>query len=173
MALSFVVEEGLADPDANSYVDTDFADDYIDANTYASADWLAQSETVKQKLLVRSSKILDARIQWEGERLDQDSGLRWPRHGVYDRDGFLIPENVIPVALKEAVCEFAVYLMNSDWTVPIQQRGLKEVQVGPIDIKFDATYQQISIPDTVTMILQGLGLVNSGRRPGFKKIVRT
>ncbi len=173
MAFTFIVEEGTADPDANSYTSIDFADDYIDSNIYASADWLALPDATKERLLSRASKIIDARAVWEGERLDEDSGLRWPRCGVYDRDGFLIAEDIIPIVLQEAVAEFAAYLMQMDWTAPRSADQFRELQVGPIDIKYDSTYQQASIPDTVIMLLHGLGSFDSGKRPNFKKIVRT
>jgi len=172
MAFTFAVETGMADPDANSYVTVEYADDYIETNIHSSTEWLALSDGTKERLLVRASKILDVRVAWEGERVDQDSGLRWPRSGVYDRDGFLIAEDSIPVALMDAVAEFASYLMGSDWTAPSSNNGFKEIQVGPIEIKFDHEYRQIAIPDTVTMLLEGLGLANSGRRPAFKKIIR-
>lgn len=174
MAFSFVVEDGSADSDATSYCTVEFADDYIDANIHASSDWLGLEEETKQRLLVRASRYLDRIMTWEGERVDQDSGLRWPRCGVYDADNFLIADDVIPPALKEATAEMASYLQNDDWTNPDEGRGLKEVSVDVIDIKFDTTRsEKLSVPSTVLAILEGLGLVKSGRRPAFKKIIRT
>lgn len=173
MAFSFVVESGIGDPDANAYCDVEFADDYIDSNTFQSADWLALTTDKKERLLVRSSKIIDARIAWNGDRIEEDSGLRWPRSGVYDRDGFLIADDVIPTTLKEAIAEFAVYLMNYDWTAPYTNNAFKQIQVGPIDIKFDEKFEQGAFPDIIAQMLDGLGYLNAGRRPAFKKIVRT
>jgi hypothetical protein len=171
MAFNFVVETGIADSDANSYADVEFADDYVEANIYAEA-WALASEETKQKLLVRASKNLDARVNWYGTRVDEDSGLRWPRAGVYDRDGFLIAEDVIPEQLQEAVVEFAVYLSTYDWTSPRDADQFKELQVDVIDIKFDPAFRKAAIPDTVVLMLEGLGDVNGGKRPGFKKIIR-
>jgi len=173
MAFSFVVETGVGDPDATSYCDVEFADDYIDANIYASSDWLALEEEQKQRLLVRASKYLDRMVTWEGTRVDEDSGLRWPRSGVYDSDGFLIADDAIPQALKEAVSELASYLMSNDWTSPQESRGLKEIQVDVIDLKFDTDYTRASVPDYIIAILAGLGAVKTGTRPAFKKIRRS
>lgn len=175
MAFSFVVEDGSADSDATSYCELEFADDYIEANIHVSTEWFDLEEEDRQRLLVRASKYLDRQVNWNGERVDQDSGLRWPRSGVYDSDGFEIPDNVIPVALKEAVAEFASYLMTDDWT---RQEGggngLKEVKVDVIDVKFDTDMSaRGSVPSQVIAILDGLGTVNTGKRPGFKKIIRT
>jgi hypothetical protein len=173
MAFSFVVEDGSADADATSYVEVEFADGYIDANAFVSADWLALDDDEKQRLLVRSSKTLDRLVKWDGERVDSESGLRWPRSGAYDRDGFEIAEDSIPIQLQEAVCELAVYLMSSDWTNLEGSRGIKEVQVDVIDVKFDTSNNRASLPFAVQSMLEGLGSVKSGTRPAFKKILRS
>lgn len=173
MAFTFVVEIGAADPDATSYCDVTFADDYVEANIHASVDWLALEEEDKQRLLVRASKVLDIRFKWHGTRVDPDSGLKWPRAGVYDEDSFVIADNVIPKILKEAAAEFAVYLMNDDWTTPRDNDQFKRLQVDVLDVQFNTDYRRAYIPDTLVQMLRGLGVGTTGNRPGFKKIVRT
>lgn len=171
---AFVVEDGTADADANSYTSVEFADDYAETATFHSATWLALTDDQKERLLVRSSKIIDARVRWAGERVDADSGLRWPRSGVYDRDSFLIADDVVPIALQEAVVEFSLYLMTDDWTAPRSNAEFKEIQVGPIDVVFnDTTYARGAFPDIIAMMLEGLGYLDAGKRPNFKKITRT
>src|SRR6266567_7875310 len=137
MAFQFVVETGNADSDANSYTALAYADDYVSTNAFASADWLALTDDAREKLLVRASKYLDRIVKWNGTRVDDESGLRWPRTGVFDGDGFEIPEDMIPFVLQDAVCELASYLMNDDWTAPQPTRGMTELRVDVIDIKLD------------------------------------
>ena len=173
MAFTFVVETGEADPDANSYAALQFADDYVDTNSYASSEWLALDDDAKEKLLVRSSKIIDVRFKWNGQRVDQDSGLRWPRAGCFDEDGFQIADNVIPRILQEAVVEFATYLMNDDWSAPRDADQFKEIKVDVLDIKYNTDYRRAYIPDTIVQMLSALGLCTTGNRPGFKPIRRT
>lgn len=173
MAFTFVVETGAADPDATSYVDVEYADDYIEANTFQSDAWLALDEEVKQRLLVRSSRMLDVRFKWHGQRIDPDSGLKWPRAGVFDDDGFVISDSVIPSILQQAVCEFAVYLMQDDWTAPRDADQYKRVQVDVIDIQYNTDYRRAYIPQTIVQMLHSLGVGNTGNRPGFKKIIRS
>lgn len=172
MAFSFVVETGVGDADANSYCDLEFADEYIYANIHASDTWTALDDEDKQRLLVRSSKYLDRMVQWAGERVEEDSGLRWPRAGVVNSDGFVIHDDVIPPQLKEAVCELASYLMTDDWTAPQGSRGMREIQVDVIELKFDSEFVRGSMPDVVMEILDGLGVIKTGKRPAFKKIIR-
>ncbi len=177
MAFDFVVEDGSADPDANAYCDTEFADDYVEQNAFQSTNWLALDEDVKERWLARSSKIIDARVKWNGTRYDQDSGLKWPRAGVYDEDGYLISDSTIPTCLMEAVCEFAFYLAaGDDWTAPQQTQGLREISVDVIDLKLDSSYIRAALPDTVRAIIENnnLGYIDDGvQRTAFKKIKRT
>lgn len=173
MAFIFVVETGMADSDANSYSSVEYADDYMESNTHLSEEWFNLEEEDKQRLLVRASKMLDIRFRWNGTRIEQDSGLKWPRAGVYDEDNFLIPDDVIPRILQDATVEFAGYLMDTDWTAPRANDEFKELQVDVIDIKFNTDYRRAYIPPTIVSMLEGLGASNTGLRPGFKRIVRT
>jgi hypothetical protein len=173
MAFTFVVETGTADPDANSYVDLDYANDYLDVNSYISTTWDALTDDQKERLLVRASKMLDTLVAWSGMRVDDDSGLRWPRSGVYDADGFLIPDDVIPEILKDATCELAGYLMSSDWSQPSGTRGLKEIEVDVIRLDFDSNIARPSLPPFIIQMLAALGTVAQGSRPAFKPIIRT
>lgn len=173
MAFTFVVETGDADPDSTSYCDVEFANDYMEANAFASEGWLALDEDVKERLLVRSSRILDIRLRWNGRRAEPDSGLKWPRAGCYDQDGFLIADTTIPTILKQAVVEFAGYLMNDDWSAPRDNDQYKELSVDVIDIKFNTDFRRAYIPDTVTQMLSDLGSATTGARPNFKPIRRT
>ena len=173
MAFNFVVEYGAADPDANSYCTVDFADNYIAANPYASDSWDGLTDDQKARLLVRSSQIIDVRFLWNGERLEPDSGLRWPRCGVFDEDSFCIPDDTIPTILQQAVAEFAAALIVEDWTTQRDTQQYRELHADVLDIKFNTDYRRAYMPDTVVQMLLGLGSVNSGKRPMFKKIVRS
>lgn len=173
MALPFVVETGSADPDSTSYVTLEFADNYIGINAYKADEWAALEDNDKQNLLMRSTLFLDTRFRWNGQRVEQDSGLKWPRAGVFDDDGFLIGDDCIPPALQQAVCEMATFLMDEDWTVQRTTEQFRELHVDVVDVKFNQDYRRGYIPDTIIQMLLGLGFANSGRKPMFKPIMRT
>lgn len=178
MAFVFVVETGVGDPDANSYASVEFADDYISMNPFASTQWDLLDTDEKEKLLARASFIIDRRVKWAGERVDRDSGLRWPRAGVYDEDGFIIPDDEIPEVLVEAVCEFATYLMTTDWTQDQQTSSgaLTKIKVDVIELEMDpgsaSSIQRAILPDTITAMLEHLGSMPTKGGTAFKKIVR-
>jgi hypothetical protein len=173
MSFSFVVEDGSADPDANSYVEVDYADDYISTNAFVSAEWAALTDDQKEALLIRSSKYIDTYVRWNGERVDEDSGLRWPRSGVMDQDGFEFADDTIPLILQDAVCEFASYLMTTDWTAPQGTYAMKEIKVDVIEIQYDTKIStRPSMPDFVIQMLSDLGVPAKSTKPNFRKIVR-
>lgn len=172
MAFTFLAETGDADPASNSYTTVSFADDYISTNSFSVAKWDALLTADKEKLLSRVSKYFDKIVDWNGDRVEQDSGMRWPRANVYDNDGFLIADDSIPIALQEAVCEFAPYLIDEDWTTPQGQRGFKQIKVDVIGLEIEPGYVRPSLPDIVIDMLSPLGEVNRGSRPSFKKIIR-
>lgn len=173
MTFIFTVEEGTGDPDANSYVDVESAADYIGTNVYTATDWAALSDDDQANALSRASKYIDNIVQWNGTKVTADSGLRWPRAGVYDQDGFEIPDDVIPQLLKDAVCELASVMISEDWTGTQGTRGFKEIQVDVIDLKMQDNYVRPSLPTYVIDMLSPLGTVNRGTRPSFKRIIRT
>lgn len=178
MAFQFVVETGVGDPDANSYASVEFADDYVSMNAFASTQWDLLETEDKEKLLARASLILDKRIKWAGDRVDSDSGLRWPRAGVYDADGFIIPDDVIPDELVEATVEFATYLMTTDWTADtlVRSGALTKVKVDVIELEYEENASAKSVrnilPDTILAMLEHLGVVPRAGATAFKKIVR-
>lgn len=171
MAFTFVVETGTADPDANSYTTVEYFRDYIVTNSYVDISLLTDDQI--EYGLVRASKYLDNMVAWNGTRVDDESGLRWPRAGVYDADGFEIPSDVIPFVLQDAVCEFFGYLLTSDWTAPEDSRGLKQIEVDSINLRWADNYVRPSMPDYLVAMLAALGNVNNGVRPAFKKIIRS
>ncbi len=173
MAFYFLPEDGTGVTNANSFTSVEFADDYSETVTTKTDAWLALEEDQKQRLLVRASKQLDVRFVWNGYRVDPTSGLGWPRAGV-ESDGCLIPDDVVPVILQEATVEFALYLMDTDWTSPRDNDQFREIQVDVIDLKFDTDYRRGYLPPTVMQMLSELGYANSGSgKMGFKPVIRS
>lgn len=174
MALIFTVETGNADPDANSYGFVEDADDYISTNIAQGDAWAALDDDTKQRHLIRASLYFDRIVKWNGTRVDDESGLRWPRAGVYDQDGFEIADDTIPILLQQAIFEFAIYLsVGDDYTAPVGTKGFKEIKVDVIDLKLDVAHIRASLPDYIIEMLTPLGEVTKGTRPGFKRVVRT
>lgn len=172
MAFEFVVEDGSALPDATSYISVAEADDLLSTNIHASAQWAALSQAVREGLLAWASRYLDDRTRWYGRRVSEDSGLRWPRAGVVDRDGVMIADNVIPKQLKAATAEMARFLMVEDRSAERDQDGLSRLKADVIELEFRDGYTLPKVPEHMRYMLAGLGAISTGGGTQFKRIIR-
>lgn len=134
MALTLV--DTLFAADANSYVDTAFADDYWDGNfnTTKAAQWTALTANQKASALIAACRVLETLRFTYPSRTDQLSpyipyrlyaaqALQFPR--TIDLDD---PANAgnevnyfIPEGVKFAQCEQAVFLLTFDDAVLANQ----------------------------------------------------
>ncbi len=178
MSFTFVVETGAALPDATSYTNIEFADDYVEMNIHRSDEWLALDEDVKERLLGRASFMLDSRTKWKGRKTEQDSGLKWPRIGVIDEDGYLIGDDVVPIIVQQAAVEYATYFMDEDIIAGSTTSAYREITVDVITLKINNEETTALVPDVVKSMIEnsGLGSVDDGTnkgKMGFKRILRT
>lgn len=109
----FLVEDGTIVPDATSYVTVEEADDYLSIKSN-STDWTALADAVVENYLMWATRLLDQRAVFPNStRTDPDNqSLRWPRQYAYDREGDLIPDDIIPDQIKEATIEIAFNLFD-------------------------------------------------------------
>jgi hypothetical protein len=171
MSFTFTTEDGTGLATANSYVSLSEADDYFAPDLNFAATWDGLSDTAKEYSLAWASRILDQKTDWRGTRVDEDSGLRWPRSYVYDRDDNLIDDNVVPKPVKDATCELAKYLQENDLTTGGDVDNIRKVVVDVIEIEFQEGTSQTGIPTILNAILTGLGSFRIGGR-GFGKIIK-
>jgi len=106
MPITIVAEDGSGDPDANSYIDVDFADTYHDnrGNLY----WAALDSDAKAACLIRATDYIDKRFsdKFRGFRMQKDQALAWPRLSAFDDDDFTLDD--VPTKLQKATAEYAL-----------------------------------------------------------------
>lgn len=93
--------------------------------------------------------------KWTGSPATATQRLSWPRIGMYDKNGNLIPSDVIPQDLKDALAEFAGQLGISDRTLDndVIIQGLTSVKAGSVSLSFkDQIFKQV-VPDAVLDLL--------------------
>ncbi len=100
-----IVEDGSVVANANSYVSVSGVDVY--ATDYGYSDWTSATDTVKTQSLLRGMRYIEG-LNFKGTRANDDQKLAFPRYDLYDRDGYLIDDDVIPDRLIDAVCEAAI-----------------------------------------------------------------
>jgi hypothetical protein len=81
--------------------------------------------------------------------------LAFPRIGMYDRLGRLIPSNVIPVELREAHAELSGQLLAADRTLDnaADAAGIEAVKAGSVEVKFRAYIEARVLPDAVWALM--------------------
>ena len=136
MTLVIVATVGAAD--ANSYITLAEAKAYCEANLYA-AEWDAMTDVQKNAAIVMATRLLDAdKWLWSGTATSSSQALCWPRVGMISRNGYSVPDNMIPRELKDATAEFARQLVVSDRQQdndPVRQ-GIASVRAGTVSISF-------------------------------------
>ena len=174
--MALLVEDGTGVEGADSYVTFNSAELYFETRLH-SEDWIDETDDDKKEAALRSATFwLDTRVAWYGEPVNLDPAyLRWPRSGVTTTEGFEFPSDEIPSFLKKATYELAIHLLRQDRTVASDTRGLDEVQVDVIRLKFnpeasEGSYNEM-FPSTVTSIIKPYGRVTSGT--SVKRLVRT
>lgn len=171
---TFVVETGAGLANATSYVSVAEADDYYTIDTNFTATWTGLTTQAKEYLLAWATRILDQKTEWKGcMSVPATQNLRWPRTGVYDRDGRLIEADEMPGQLKEAVFEFAKYLRENDPTVGQDTDYLKAMRVDVIELEWQDNAAQVTFPSILNSILGTLGNFRTGGGSRFGRIVKT
>ena len=153
MACSIIATAGSAT--ANSYATVAEADSYHQAHV-SPATWDAATSDEKCKALQMATRLLDQRFEWKGVAAGNTQALLWPRVGVVGPKGYLLANDTIPDALKNATAEQARLLLDEDRTVDseVTTKGISRLVAGPIELEFSgAAASSRPIPDSVAGFL--------------------
>lgn len=161
-----IVETGTGNPNANSYVSVAFADEYFGSHPFYADNWADLLAPQKESLLSTASRNLDMMVNWRGHPLTTTQGLRWPRTGAANLDGVAYPSNAIPVALRQAVCEYAYFMSTPQGNpdAPSETEGVTELKVDVIQLKFGQSEARKTVPTATLRLLAGLGYAYSAAR---------
>ena len=141
--MALVVEDGTGKADANSFVSVSYADNYHSGR--GTSTWTGTDAT-KEAALIRATDYLSEVYQWMGYRLkgrrdnEGAQALAWPRQGVKDKEGIYVNTNEIPVEIKKATSELALYeLVNPGALDPTftPSTVIKSVKAGPVSVTFE------------------------------------
>lgn len=134
--MAFVVEDGTAKADANSYVAIAEADGYF-ADRGITA-WTG-ADAAKQAALVKATDYIEGRFsqRFIGSKKTTAQALSWPREGAGD-----FADTVVPVGLRRACCEYAVRALSAALApdLKVDASGLTVVatkkKIGPIETDY-------------------------------------
>lgn len=138
----FIVETGAGISAANAYCTVEFADGF-NASHVDGQDWVDVDLADKQIRIVTAAQLLDNSFDFFGRRVSRLQGLEFPRWGLRDRDGFIMPSSPLPNFLKCATAELARVLGGrfdaggsaTDTTSGSATSGaVEKIVVGPIEL---------------------------------------
>lgn len=149
MSSILIIETGSCTINANSFVDSVYADTYF--GNQGQATWTGTTQA-KESALFRGGQYLNG-LRWQGSKFNYQQIMCWPRFGVQVADmlgavtifpagigyGLYWPTNVIPEPIKFAQCEAALrYLTGTDMMPDLDRGGLESsVRLGPIQTTYE------------------------------------
>lgn len=154
-----------SDENADSYLTLADAETYFTSRLFKT-NWDTATDVTKEAALKWATKLIDAEFIWKGTPAYYGQSLGWPRGNVtYDRR--LLSHLLIPVPIKNAVCELALALLAEDRTKNSEPdtQGLSSLSVGPVNLSFDGEDRADIIPESVRMICQRLAKNSKGVVP--------
>ena len=135
-----IVEDGLGLPNADSYIDVDFADSYFLKR--GITQWA--SLTNKESLIIRAMDYIENNYSYKGTKLVSTQALQFPR--------LIDGETVYPIALKNAVCELALKSNEEDLLADTDKTTIRE-KVGTLEIEYDPNQDNIKSFNYVNKLL--------------------
>jgi hypothetical protein len=159
----FTVETGAGLPNSNSYASLEEANDYFSTHPYYSDNWDNLGIPDRERFLMSSTFQLDVLITWEGDIVSATQALGWPRTGVTDQEGRVIPSNVVPKQVKIATFEMAVFSSKGDPYAPSSTAGLDRLKIDVIELEFnndgnnEGSGSFTALPPRALLPLMGIG----------------
>lgn len=146
-AMAPPLDTTVGGPTSNSYCDVVYADAFWQTRLYADA-WTGATADQKAAALVMATRLLDE-LPWKGQRIRIGQSLRWPRAGMFDRDGIYILQNQMPRVLLDCTAELAGMLLKEDRTEDEGALGLSMVRIGSLQVNYRPGRIQRELPDII------------------------
>jgi len=146
--MALIVEDGSGLAAAESYISEVEADAYHEKRGNTAWDTVTDKEAVLRK--ATDYMLQNYRMSWKGVRMNGVQALDWPRGYVY-RESFLngasssfpylVPDNIVPVEVKNACAELALRAATADLN-PDLSKDIVSQTVGPISTTYAANSPQ-------------------------------
>ena len=109
--MAFVVEDGSALEDANSYISVQFFKDF---HGDRGRDVSAFTDTEIEGGSVQATDYVEKRygIRFRGWKRSKRQALEWPRINAFDNDDYTFDSNEVPAQLQKGVAEYALLALQ-------------------------------------------------------------
>jgi hypothetical protein len=95
--------------------------------------------------------------RWSGRKVHETGYLAWPRCGVRDKEGFLIPDDAVPAAVKIICAYMADFMMAGDPEAFNGSQTLTKLKADVIELAFDTKLRSEKYPQEIKLALGTLG----------------
>jgi len=140
---------------ANSFGTIAEGDAYFADRLFASG-WTSASDANKAAALVMATRALNS-LCYLGTAAADTQALAFPRTGLTLPSGYATSTGAIPQLVKEAMFEFALFLLNAttDPTLEKSQfaEGLKELKADVVTLKFRDDFDIRLVPANVMALI--------------------
>lgn len=150
--MALIVEDGTGIINADTWASMAEANSY--ATKVGNTAWVDGDNEFKEPAMRRGLRYLDAVYgsRYAGLRTygPTEQALSWPRKAVVWDDGYLLPQNEIPVELKRAQIEAAfLEFAAPNSTMPsAATQSQSSVTVGPISVTYREGASRVSLIGT-------------------------
>lgn len=149
--MAVVVNATVGDPAANSFATLLEGDVYHEAHPTPEA-WDDATADEQARALVTATRMIVQKLsgRWRGYAATETQALPFPRFGVYTRNDYPMPTNIVPEDLKVATIELARLLLEGNAGVTAGADTLKQLKAGPVELVFrDDVPVTSGFPDAV------------------------
>ena len=151
--MALIVETGAGLASAESYASVAEADARLAA--YGFTAWAGQAQAAKETALRLATDFMVSsyRTCWKGYRVNTTQALDWPRNYVERPDGMTsqyggasyYDSASVPAEIKAACIDLAYKTTQGTELAPDIDPAQKRVKVGPIEVEYDTTANQVTI----------------------------
>lgn len=151
---------------ANSYVTRAAASEYFARRLRTSA-WDGAADDDKDLALMTAASRLDQE-DFNGYRSTNEQAMKFPRACSHDEDERYYDSDAIPQPVKDAQCELALLLLETDALKQSRLSNFDSLEIGPLKLKPKQPQSSGALPAQVLRLLRHL-LLSS---PGTVRMVR-
>lgn len=137
--------------------------------------WASATDDQKNAAILWATILMDRLWVWTGYPTDALQALLWPRQGMIKTNGWeYVPDNVIPIELKQATSEYARQLLVSDRAgdSDIETLGITSVRAGSVALTFKDSVFAKTVPDAVFNLIPNAWGYPKGRVTGVRDLIR-
>jgi len=130
--MAITIDATVGGSTSNSYVTLAEAVAYFEGRLNTAAWDVLTSDEAKNVALVSACRRIDQE-EFSGVRSSLEQALAWPRWGA-SADGIRVDSQEIPQRVKNAQCELALFMLQSDLLADTGLEGFERVKVGPLEV---------------------------------------